>query len=144
MKVYYCDQFVLPLPVGHRFPLAKYHLLRERIAQSNRGQYQLLVPKAASDAEILLAHGAGYLNKVMTGSMSARELRELGFPWFARADGALAIAALRRRRIWRSSGRETVLLCVKGGHRFRECPAADQPGGDTGSKPFTRNRPGSS
>jgi acetoin utilization deacetylase AcuC-like enzyme len=81
MRVYHCDQFVLPLPIGHRFPLAKYPLLRERIVRSNRGQYQLLVPEAASDAEILLAHDAGYLNKVISGSMSAREQRELGFPW---------------------------------------------------------------
>ena len=30
MQVYYATQFVLPLPAGHRFPMAKYQLLRER------------------------------------------------------------------------------------------------------------------
>ena len=32
MRAFYSDQFVLPLPQGHRFPMAKYKLLRERLA----------------------------------------------------------------------------------------------------------------
>ena len=32
MQVYYATQFVLPLPPGHRFPMAKYQLLRDRLA----------------------------------------------------------------------------------------------------------------
>ena len=31
MKAYYSDRFVLPLPAGHRFPMQKYRLLRERV-----------------------------------------------------------------------------------------------------------------
>ena len=31
MKVFYSDHFVLPLPEGHRFPMTKYSLLRERV-----------------------------------------------------------------------------------------------------------------
>ena len=31
MKAFYSDTFVLPLPEQHRFPMAKYRLLRERI-----------------------------------------------------------------------------------------------------------------
>ena len=31
MQAFYSDQFVLPLPPGHRFPMPKYRLLRERI-----------------------------------------------------------------------------------------------------------------
>ncbi|RPI28953.1 MAG: histone deacetylase, partial [Chloroflexota bacterium] len=34
MKVYYTDHFVLPLPEGHRFPMAKYALLRQRVVES--------------------------------------------------------------------------------------------------------------
>ena len=32
MHAYYADHFVLPLPEGHRFPMAKYRMLRDRIA----------------------------------------------------------------------------------------------------------------
>ena len=31
MQAFYADQFVLPLPPGHRFPMPKYRLLRERL-----------------------------------------------------------------------------------------------------------------
>ena len=31
MKAFYSDTFVLPLPPDHRFPMAKYRLLRERV-----------------------------------------------------------------------------------------------------------------
>ena len=81
MKAYYCDQFVLPLPAGHRFPISKYRLLYERVAQSNNGQFELRVPDAAKDEDLLLAHDREYLERVINGAMSAREIRELGFPW---------------------------------------------------------------
>jgi len=32
MLAFYSDQYVLPLPEGHRFPMSKYRLLRERVA----------------------------------------------------------------------------------------------------------------
>ena len=31
LKAFYADNFVLPLPEGHRFPMAKYSLLRDRV-----------------------------------------------------------------------------------------------------------------
>ena len=31
MKAFYCDHFVLPLPDGHKFPMAKYARLRELV-----------------------------------------------------------------------------------------------------------------
>ena len=49
MKIFYTDQFVLPLPPGHRFPMAKYRLLRERVAAAPWiGVHELVVPHAAT------------------------------------------------------------------------------------------------
>jgi hypothetical protein len=31
LQAFYADNFVLPLPPGHRFPMAKYRLLRDRL-----------------------------------------------------------------------------------------------------------------
>ena len=31
MHAFYADEFVLPLPPGHRFPMSKYRLLREQL-----------------------------------------------------------------------------------------------------------------
>jgi acetoin utilization deacetylase AcuC-like enzyme len=81
MKVYYCHQFVLPLPPGHRFPMDKYRLLYERVRQSNDGQFELVVPQAADEEKLALAHDTGYIRRVFRGELSEREIRELGFPW---------------------------------------------------------------
>ena len=82
MKIFYHDQFVLPLPDGHRFPMSKYGLLRQRIEAAGLvPAEELRVPAAATDAQILRAHTRGYLEKVKTGSLTRQEVRRIGFPW---------------------------------------------------------------
>lgn len=82
MKAFYSDTFVLPLPPEHRFPMAKYRLLRERvIAEGILAAHDLLVPDAATDAEILRAHDADYLRRVANGLLTPQEIRRIGFPW---------------------------------------------------------------
>jgi|TARA_B110000483_G_scaffold228870_1_gene292280 acetoin utilization deacetylase AcuC-like enzyme len=79
MKAFYCDQFVLPLPEQHRFPMSKYELLRKRV--STNPNFDLLVPDAATDEDLLLCHSQEFLQKVVAGEMTESEQRELGFPW---------------------------------------------------------------
>ncbi len=82
MRAYYSDSFVLPLPPGHRFPMGKYARLRERVvAELPVDAVRLELAPAATDAEILRAHGAGWLHAVRTGTLSARQQRDIGFPW---------------------------------------------------------------
>ena len=80
MKLFYSDTFELPLPDTHRFPMAKYRLLRERIA-SSKLDVELLIPPAATDDQLLLVHSRDYLDKVKSGRLSALEQRRIGFPW---------------------------------------------------------------
>jgi acetoin utilization deacetylase AcuC-like enzyme len=82
MQAFYADQFVLPLPEGHRFPMAKYALLRERVA--TEPGVRLLPAPAASDGELALAHEPRYVTAVAEGLLSAAEQREIGFPWSPR------------------------------------------------------------
>ena len=84
MKLYYTDHFVLPLPVGHRFPMVKYARLRERVLESGRFcADDLTVPEAASDAALMLAHDADYVRRVRDGRLDSAEIRRIGFPWTA-------------------------------------------------------------
>ena len=85
MKVFYSDQFVLPLPEGHRFPMNKYSMLRERVERANIcGPGELRRPHAVTDEEILRAHDPDYLKKVVTGTLTDKEIRRIGFPWSER------------------------------------------------------------
>lgn len=82
MKVFYHDQFVLPLPETHRFPMAKYRLTRERVQTSGLvAPEDLIVPDGATDVEIGRVHSAEYLHKLKHGLLTDREIRRLGFPW---------------------------------------------------------------
>ena len=82
MKAYYHDHFVLPLPEGHRFPMNKYALLREKLlAEAILSDEELLESDSASDEELLRVHTSQYLEKVKQGTMSEKEIRRLGFPW---------------------------------------------------------------
>lgn len=82
MKIFYCDHFVLPLPPGHRFPMAKYALLRQRIVASVlMTRHQLRVPEPATDADLLRVHTNEYLRKVVNGALDAAAIRRVGFPW---------------------------------------------------------------
>jgi acetoin utilization deacetylase AcuC-like enzyme len=82
MKAYYTDSFVLPLPDGHRFPMAKYSNLRERIQDEGIiTPHELRIPDAATDEQILRCHQRDYLDKATFGRLSAQEIRRIGFPW---------------------------------------------------------------
>lgn len=82
MQAFYSDRFVLPLPDGHRFPMAKYAMLRDGIA-SLWPQITLYEAPAATDGQLALAHTPSYIESVTSGSISKEALRDIGFPWSA-------------------------------------------------------------
>jgi acetoin utilization deacetylase AcuC-like enzyme len=82
MKAFFCDQFVLPLPADHRFPMQKYRMIRDQIvAQSIVAPHDLFIPEAATDEQLLRVHTADYVDKVRHGTLSDKEIRRIGFPW---------------------------------------------------------------
>ncbi len=82
MRLFYTDHFELPLPDGHRFPMSKYRKLRRRIAADDfHRQDPLLVPPAATDAQLCLAHTPAYVARVQRGELTRSEIRRIGFPW---------------------------------------------------------------
>jgi acetoin utilization deacetylase AcuC-like enzyme len=112
---------VLPLPDGHRFPMRKYALLREAL--------QVFAPQslheapAATDDQLLLAHDAGYVDRMSNGTLSEQEVRAIGFPWSphmaerARRSTGATIAALSH-----AISEQSVGVNLAGGthHAFRD------------------------
>ena len=82
MQAFYSDTFVLPLPETHRFPMAKYRLLRERLTREGvLSSEDLRVPAAASWEDLRLVHTPTYLEQVATGALPPDAQRRIGFPW---------------------------------------------------------------
>jgi acetoin utilization deacetylase AcuC-like enzyme len=82
MRCYYSDTFVLPLPEGHRFPMAQYSGLRERLLSDGVvGPEDLFeAPQAAWD-DLLLVHTPTYVEAVRDGTLPRDIQRRIGFPW---------------------------------------------------------------
>ncbi len=79
MLIYATDHYVLPLPASHRFPMRKYAALRERVTQF--APALMRVPDAATDVELARAHYPVYIAAVTEGTLDARAMRRIGFPW---------------------------------------------------------------
>jgi acetoin utilization deacetylase AcuC-like enzyme len=84
MTVFYTDRFVLPLPAGHTFPMAKYRLLRDRVEASGLLRPgELREPPAADDSLLSLAHDADYITAMSAGTVGEAAMKKVGFPWSA-------------------------------------------------------------
>lgn len=120
MDAFYADHFVLPLPAGHRFPMSKYRLLRDGLAGTPGLRF--CEAPAATDTQLLLAHDPVYVQKVVMGTLEAKEQREIGFPWTPemversrRSVGATVAACLTAKR-------EGIAVNLAGGthHAYRD------------------------
>ena len=82
LTVWSSSRYTFPLPEGHRFPVAKYAMLRDAVvAQGIVRADRVLDPPRVSDEALLLVHTAAYVRRFGDGSLDAAELRRLGFPW---------------------------------------------------------------
>jgi acetoin utilization deacetylase AcuC-like enzyme len=109
MHAFYADQFVLPLPDGHRFPMAKYRQLRDWLAL-HLPQVTLGVAPASTDGELALCHTPAYIQGITTGSIAPMAMREIGFPW------SLAMAERARRSVGASVQAARTSLGLATGH----------------------------
>jgi acetoin utilization deacetylase AcuC-like enzyme len=82
MQAFYSDHFVLPLPPGHRFPMAKYQMLRDAL-QAHLPQVRIQQAPAVLTEELAFAHHPAYIAAVADGSLDSKILRDIGFPWSA-------------------------------------------------------------
>jgi acetoin utilization deacetylase AcuC-like enzyme len=75
-------KYTFPLPSGHRFPIAKYALLRERVLSEGIVSLEHLHdPARISRDDLLLVHTVDYVDRFTRGQLTRDEERRLGFPW---------------------------------------------------------------
>ena len=82
LTVWSSAHYTFPLPEGHRFPVAKYALLRDRvIAESIVAPERVLDPGGATDDDLRLVHTPEYVERFNSGRLDPAEGRCIGFPW---------------------------------------------------------------
>jgi acetoin utilization deacetylase AcuC-like enzyme len=75
-------RFTIDLPVGHRFPIAKYQGIRDTVIR--RGILPadaILEPERAERWALALVHTPEYLDQIYNGGLGPAEERRLGLPW---------------------------------------------------------------
>jgi acetoin utilization deacetylase AcuC-like enzyme len=82
VHVWSSAKYTFPLPSGHRFPIAKYALLRQRVIDEGIvSADQVHDPTPAARDDLLLVHAPDYVDRFTAGALTRDEERRLGFPW---------------------------------------------------------------
>lgn len=92
-KLVYSDDYYLPIG-SHVFPAEKYKLVHDRLLATGMAEPSDFVsPRPAVDQDVLLVHTPQYVEKLKTGTLSAREELELEVPYSPELVKAFWLAA---------------------------------------------------
>jgi acetoin utilization deacetylase AcuC-like enzyme len=92
-KLIYSDGYYLPIG-AHVFPAQKYGRIHQQLLEGGVAEpSDFVTPQPASDKDILLVHTPGYVQKLKTGTLSAREELELEVPYSPELVQAFWLAA---------------------------------------------------
>lgn len=82
MRAWSSADFDVPLPDGHRFPAAKYRLIRAEVVRRGIVPPDAVhTPARASREALGRVHTERYLDAMESGTLPGPEQRRLGFPW---------------------------------------------------------------
>jgi acetoin utilization deacetylase AcuC-like enzyme len=92
-KLVYSDDYYLPIG-SHVFPAEKYKSIRDRLlALGVAVPADFIVPRPATDEDVLLVHTPPYVHKLKTGTLTALEELELEVPYSPELVRAFWLAA---------------------------------------------------
>jgi acetoin utilization deacetylase AcuC-like enzyme len=79
LSTFYTDHYPFPLPEGHKFPLGKYRLLRQRLSADARFRFH--PAPFISKEDLLRVHDPDYVAAFLSGTLERQISRRIGFPW---------------------------------------------------------------
>ena len=82
MRVFYSPYYYAEIGENHVFPIRKFELARDRlVAEKTLRRAEIIEPSPALVEDVLLAHTADYVSRLIDGELTAKEIRRLGLPW---------------------------------------------------------------
>jgi acetoin utilization deacetylase AcuC-like enzyme len=83
------------LPIGaHVFPAQKYRMIHERLLETREADDDdFIEPAPASDDDVRLVHGAGYVDRLVHGELSSHEEMQMELPYSPELVRAFWLAA---------------------------------------------------
>ncbi len=81
LKIAFSPIYKYSLPDGHRFPMIKYELIPEQLLHEGTiTNENLFAPTPVEESLILLTHEKSYWEKLCNQTLTAKEIRKIGFP----------------------------------------------------------------
>ncbi|HEY7029298.1 MAG TPA: histone deacetylase [Gemmatimonadales bacterium] len=84
LRAWSSARWTVPLPSGHRFPIAKYALIRDTVVASGAlPAHDIEEPERVSVESLQMVHEPAYVTSILDGTLDPVAARRLGFPWTA-------------------------------------------------------------
>lgn len=81
-RLYYSPYYYADIGEGHVFPIRKFELVRDQLlAEGTLVSDEIVEPEPAAIEDLLLVHTRDYLDRLIDGALTAKEIRKLGLPW---------------------------------------------------------------
>ena len=81
-RIYYSPYYYADIGEGHVFPIRKFELVRDKLlAEGTLDPDEIVEPEPAAVDDLLLVHTDGYITRLQSGELTAKEIRKLGLPW---------------------------------------------------------------
>ncbi len=82
LPLVYHPDYVAPLPMGHRFPMAKFRKLYEQLLSDRVATlHQFHAPDIASFEQLATVHCPTYIDAYCNGTLDPNLQRRIGLPW---------------------------------------------------------------
>ncbi|MEO6590231.1 MAG: histone deacetylase [Pyrinomonadaceae bacterium] len=81
-RLFYSPYYYADIGEGHVFPIKKFELVRDQLLKEGTLlESEIFEPEPAKVEDLLLVHTKDYINRLINGELTAKEVRKLGLPW---------------------------------------------------------------
>ena len=81
-RLFYSPYYYADIGEGHVFPIKKFELVRDKLLEEGTLSIEeIFEPQPASVEDVRLVHTEDYVNRLIDGELTAKEVRKLGLPW---------------------------------------------------------------
>ena len=81
-RLFYSPYYYADIGEGHVFPIKKFELVRDKLLEEGTLSLdEIREPEPASVEDVRLVHTEDYVNRLINGELTAKEVRKLGLPW---------------------------------------------------------------
>lgn len=81
-RLFYSPYYYADIGEGHVFPIKKFELVRNKLLEEGTLlPEEIFEPEPSAVEDVRLVHTEDYINRLINGELTAKEVRKLGLPW---------------------------------------------------------------